>query len=452
MKSGPVAEPPYMRTRWRLFLCVVVAAGAASRAQDGGVVQPSGVLLRAGQLVDVKSGRLLADQGILVTGERIAAVGPWTELRGRPAQRTIDLSSRVVLPGLIDAHTHLLANVADEPGGYTLMLATRGPAFRALEGAAHARATLLAGFTTVRDVESEGSAYADTALRDAIAQGLVDGPRMLVATRGIAAVGGYIPMRLNPELFALLSGAQMVSGAEDARRAAREQIRGDADLLKVYADWPEARLHGRSRPTLTLEELRAVVEEAHQSGRKVAAHAMSSAGIVRAVSAGVDSIEHGQEADETALKTMAARKIPLVPTLSPVQGWLDKATSPEERDFATRRLESIRNVLATARRLRVRLVLGSDPAQRGAHGRNAEEAIAMVRLGVPAAEVLRAATVDAADLLGLTSEVGSVEVGKQADLVAVDGDPFTDIAALRRVSFVMRAGKVYREPDAARRP
>ena len=223
----------------RVFLCLAMLWSGAPQAQDGGVSPSPSVLIHAGRLLDVKAGRVVADQGILVTGERIVANGPWSELRGRSAIRTVDLSSRVVLPGLIDAHTHLLANVGDEPGAYTLMLATRGPAFRALEGAAHARATLMAGFTTVRDVESEGSGYADTALRDAIAAGLVEGPRMLVATRGIAAVGGYIPMRLNPELFDVLSGSQMVSGPENARRAAREQIRGGADLLKVYADWPD---------------------------------------------------------------------------------------------------------------------------------------------------------------------------------------------------------------------
>jgi len=409
-----MAEPPDMAKRWRLLVSVLLAVSAVSQAQDGGVAQPAGVLLHAGQLVDVKAGRLLADQGILVVADRIAAVGPWADLQRRPAERTIDLTARVVLPGLIDAHTHLLANVPDGPGGYTLMLATRGPAYRALEGAANARATLMAGFTTVRDVESEGSGYADVALRDAIAAGLVDGPRMLVATRGIAAVGGYLPWRLNPELFTLLSGAQMVSGADEARRAAREQIRGGADHLKVYADWPDPKLEGQPRPTLMLEELRAVVEEAHQGGRKVAAHAVGPAGITHAVNAGVD-----------------------------------KASTSEEREYASRRLEGIRKVLESARKLRVRLVLGSDPAEREAHGRNAEEAVLMVRFGVPPAEVLRAATVDAAALLDLSAKVGTVEVGKQADLIAVDGNPLADMTALRRIRFVMRAGKIYAEPATA---
>ena len=433
-----------MRRAARLLLSVLLLSSASAVAQDAGVPAAGSVLLRAGQLVDVKAGKLLADQGILVSGERIVAVGPWESLRGRPAARVVDLSSSVVLPGLIDAHTHLLANIPDTRDGYTLVLATRGPAYRALEGAAHARATLLAGITTVRDVESEGSGYADVALRNAIAEGLVDGPRMLVATRGIAAVGGYLPMGINPELTAVLAGAQMVSGAEDARLAAREQIRGGADLLKVYADWPDRKVR-TSRPTLTVEELRAVVEEAHKGGRKVAAHAMSAAGIVNAVNAGVDSIEHGTDADEAALKAMASRNVPLVPTLKALLGWAENATGPE-RKIADAMLEKSRKLLASARRLHVRLVFGSDPASREEHGRNAEELVAMARLGVPPAEVLRAATVDAAALLDLSSEVGTLEPGKQADLIAVEGNPLVDVAALRKVSLVMRAGRLYREP------
>jgi imidazolonepropionase-like amidohydrolase len=427
----------------RLFLSIILVWGAPALAQDAGVASPPSVLLRAGKVLDVKAGRVLADQGILVSDGRIIALGPWEGLRGRPAARVIDLSSQVVLPGLIDAHTHLLANVPNVANGYTLMLATRGPAYRALEGAAHARATLMAGVTTVRDVESEGSGYADVALRDAIAAGLVDGPRMLVATRGIAAVGGYIPMGINPDLVEVLAGAEMVSGVEDARRAAREQIRGGADLLKVYADWPDRRL-GKSRPTLTLDEIRAVVDEAHKGGRKVAAHAVSPAGIANAVNAGVDSIEHGHEADEGALKLMASRNVPLVPTILPIQTWAEHATG-EGRELAARQLESIRKVLASARRLKVRLVFGSDPASRDVHGRNVEELVAMARLGVPPLEVIRAATVDAAALLDLSSEIGTLEVGKQADLLAVEGNPLEDVAALRKVSLVMRAGKVYRE-------
>ena len=436
-----------MRGGARLLISVLLLSSAPAVAQDAGVSTPASVLVRAGKLLDVKAGRVLSDQGILVSDGRIVAIGPWEGLRGRPAARVVDLSSQVVLPGLIDAHTHLLANIADTGPGYTLVLATRGPAYRALEGAAHARATLMAGVTTVRDVESEGSGYADVALRNAIAAGLVEGPRMLVATRGIAAVGGYLPMGINPELTELLTGAQTVSGAEDARRAAREQIRGGADLLKVYADWPDRRL-GRSRPTLTVEELRAVVDEAHKGGRKVAAHAMSPAGITNAVNAGVDSIEHGTEADEAALKLMASRNVPLVPTILPFQTWAEKATG-EGRELAVKQLESIRKLLASARRLKVRLVSGSDPASREAHGRNVEELVAMARLGVPPLEALRAATIDAAALLDLSSEIGTLEVGKQADLIAVDGNPLEDVAALRKVRLVMRAGKVYREPTSS---
>ncbi|HUM11351.1 MAG TPA: amidohydrolase family protein, partial [Myxococcaceae bacterium] len=199
-----------------------------------------------------------------------------------------------------------------------------------------------------------------------------------------------------------------------------------------------------ARPTLTVEEIRAVVEEAHRGGRKVAAHAMSPAGIVNAVNAGVDSIEHGHEADEAALKLMASRNVPLVPTILPIQTWAEKATG-EGRELGIRQLEALRKLLASARRLKVRLVFGSDPASRETHGRNVEELVAMARLGVPPLEVLRSATIDAAALLDLSSEIGTLEVGKQADLIAVEGNPLEDLAALRKVSLVMRAGRVYRE-------
>jgi len=227
------------------------------------------------------------------------------KLTPRNAQ-VIDLGSATVLPGLIDCHTHLMLREPEGPNSYVLNLVTKSEAFRALEGAADARVTLEAGFTTVRDVENEGSWYADVALRDAINQGLVEGPRMQVATRGIAAVGQYNPFGVSPDLRAFPTGAQMVSGVEDVRRAVREQIGYEADLIKLYADW--------RNPTLTVEEMRVAVEEAHKAGRKVAAHATTPEGIRNAVTAGVDSIEHGHQADRQGLELMKAKGVYLLPT------------------------------------------------------------------------------------------------------------------------------------------
>jgi imidazolonepropionase-like amidohydrolase len=233
---------------------------------------PSAILVKAGKLLDVRKGMYAENVGIWIEGQRIKEVGHSPEVQAHVPKNTkvIELGRATVLPGLIDCHTHLMARIPEGPDGYTLNLATKSQAFRALEGAYNARITLEAGFTSVRDVENEGAAYADVALRDAIEQGLTEGPRMQVATRAIAAVGQYNPFGISPDLSDFPTGAQMVSGQEEARRAVREQIGHGADLIKVYADW----VH----PTLTVEEIRVVVEEAHKLGRKVAAHASTTEG------------------------------------------------------------------------------------------------------------------------------------------------------------------------------
>jgi imidazolonepropionase-like amidohydrolase len=241
-------------------------------------------------MLDVKSGSVVPNAVVLIQDDKITAAGP--SLKIPAGTDVVDLGNATLLPGLIDCHTHLMARMSDDdPQGYGLSLLTKSQAFRALEGAADARVTLLAGFTAVRDVESEGSGYADVALRDGINQDLVDGPRMQVATRGIAAVGKYFPFGISPDLTDFPTGAQMISGPEEARRAAREQIGHGANLLKVYADW--------GVPTLTIDEIRPIVEEAHKSKLKVAAHADSPEGIRNALTAGVDSIEHGHQADRS---------------------------------------------------------------------------------------------------------------------------------------------------------
>src|SRR5271168_769874 len=282
------------------LLLLIYPALAISQSQPTPRVLPS-VLVKAGKLLDVRKGSYIENAGIWIEGERIKEVGGFSEVQSHAPKdaKVIDLGRATVLPGLIDCHTHLMARVPDMADGYTLNQPTKSQAFRALEGAFDARLTLNAGFTAVRDVESEGSGYADVALRDAINQGLVDGPRMQVATRGIAAVGKYFPFGISPDLADFPTGAQMVSGVEEARRAVREQIGHGADLIKVYADW--------RYPTLTVDEIRVVVEEAQKQGLKVAAHATTTEGIKNAVTAGVDSIEHGHRADREDLEMMKAK-------------------------------------------------------------------------------------------------------------------------------------------------
>jgi imidazolonepropionase-like amidohydrolase len=393
---------------------------------------PITVIVRASRMLDVQSGSFVRDAVIVVEGEKITAVG--TNVSIPPGARLIDLGDATLLPGLIDCHTHLMARIPDEPQGYGLNLLTKSQAFRALEGAADARVTLLAGFTAVRDVESEGSGYADVDLRDAINQGLVEGPRMQAATRGIAMVGRYFPFGISSDLKDFPTGAQLISGTEEARRAAREQIGHGADLLKVYADW--------GTPTLTVDEIRVVVEEAHRVNLRVAAPADSPEGIRNALMAGVDSIEHGTEADRGSLELMKEKNAYWVPTKGDYFYHVDGAKSPKERKYMEEALQRARQNIAIARVLGVKIANGFDPASAEDHGKNAHEIIAMSKLGLSPIEAIRAATASAADLMGWRDEVGSIEVGKYADVIAVSGDPLADITELEHVKFVMKGGIV----------
>ena len=399
------------------------------------------LLVKAAKLLDVRKGTYVADAAIWIDGGRIKEAGPVSQivLRAPKDVEIIDLSRATVLPGLIDCHTHLLARFEDSPEGYLISLASKSQAFRALEGAANARLTLNAGFTTVRDVENEGSGYADVALRDAINQGLVDGPRMQVATRAIAAVGQYNPFGVSPDLTSFPTGAQMVSGEEEARRAVREQIGHGADLIKIYADW--------EHPTLTVGEMRVVVEEAHRQGRKVAAHATTPEGIKNAIAAGVDSIEHGHHADHGAIELMREKQLFLVPTVGVIDEIADRMKAqapPEQRSQMNALLSATQQEISDARSLGVKIACGFDASEIGLHGKNANELLSLVKRGMPPIDAIRAATLNAAELMGWSDRVGSIEPGKFADLIAVDGDPLTDIAALVHVRFVMKEGTIIR--------
>ena len=409
-----------------IFCCFLLGVPAL-RPQESAPA-PQKVAVKAQRLLDVQSGMYLNDAVVLIEGDRIKAVGQNLEID--PGFRVIDLGPATLLPGLIDAHTHLLANA--DPTDYAAMLLTKSQADRALEGAANARRTLRAGFTTVRDVESEGSGFADVALRNAIARGLVEGPRMLVATRGIAAVGQYHPFGISPDLPDFPHGAQMVSGAEESRRAVREQIGNGADLIKVYADW--------AYPTLTVEELRVIVEEAHKAGRRVAAHAVMVQSIRNALDAGVDSIEHGWRADRATLELLREKGVWLVPTLGPLVD--NAAKDGPDRQRWQERLRAVQKTVQTAREVGVKIVCGYDPTEESRHGTNARELVALREAGLSNLEALRAATLTAAELLGLQKDIGSLEAGKSADIIAVAEDPLSDVGALERVFFVMKAGAV----------
>src|SRR5579872_1702730 len=337
---------------------------------------PDVVLVKAARVLDVRTGHYLESAAVLIEGDRIKEVGAAKDIQAHAPKsaKIIDLPGATLLPGLIDCHTHLMSHMASGPDGYILDLATKSQAFRALEGAADARVTLHAGFTTVRDVENEGSGYADVALRDAINQGLVEGPRMQVATRGIVAVGQYYPFGVSTDLADFPRGAQMVSGVEEARRAVREQIGNGADLIKVYADW--------ETPTLTIEELTVIVQEAHKLGHKFAAHATTPQGIKNAVNAGVDSIEHGHRADREAIDMMKARGVFLVPTIAVVDADIAKlgTLSPDRQHHVNKFLAGIQDEIQYAMSQNVKIAMGFDASEKGRHGKNADELIAMAEL------------------------------------------------------------------------
>lgn len=414
---------------------VFLSAASVSLSDEAASV-PTRLAVKAHRILDVRSGAYLTDSVVLIEGNLIKAVGKGLDLD--PGTKVIDLGTATLLPGLIDAHTHLLASGADD---YATMLLTKSQAHRALEGAANARKTLLAGFTTVRDVENEGSWYADVALRDAIADGLVEGPRMLVATRGIAVVGQYVPFGISPDLPDFPRGAQMVSGTEEVRRAVREQIGNGADHIKVYADW--------DYPTLTVDELRVIVEEAHKAGRPVAAHAATDQGIRNAVEAGVDSIEHGFGAERPTLERIKEKGVWLVPTLGPLVHFLGTAGDEQSRKIASERLRRVQKMVQTAKEVGVKIACGYDPAEAALHGTNARELIALHEAGLTSLEALRAATLTAAELLRMQDKIGSLEPGKLADMIAVAGDPLADVRALERVVFVMKDGVVVKREEAS---
>jgi len=317
------------------------------------------------------------------------------------------------------------------------MLLTKSQAYRTLEGASNARRTLMAGYTTVRDVESEGSGYADVALRDAINRGLVEGPRMQVATRSIAVIGQMEPFGVSPDLPDFPHGAQMISGVEEARRAVREQIGYGADLIKIFAD--------STYPTMTIEEISIIVEEAHKAGRKVAAHAATTIGIRNAVTAGVDSIEHGFRVDRATLELMKQKGVWLVPTYQRRFEQAEAITDDEIRPRARASIAALQKMLQTARELGVKIVTGSDPGDEKHHGANAREMVAFTAIGFTNLEAIRAGTISGAELMGWQDRLGSLETGKLADIIAVSGNPLSDIKQVQNVSFVMKGGVVIKD-------
>ena len=398
------------------------------------------VAIHAGHLLDVKSGKTLNDQIVVVENGKIVSSTPAAEAKVPSDAMRIELPNATVLPGMIDAHTHL---TMDPKFGYET-LAISVPR-EALIGAKNARATLLAGFTTVRNVGASG--FSDVALRDAINAGDVPGPRMLVSGPALGITGGHCDNNMLPSEYHAV-GDGVADGVAAVQHKVRENIKYGADVIKVCATGGVLSLGDNPQHAqYTLEEMKAIVADAHRLGRKVAAHAHGAEGIRWAAEAGVDSVEHGSYIDDPAIAAMKEHGTYLVPTLYLGDWMIDNAGLTRLPAPLLAKAQEVipaaRKNIAHAFASGVKVAFGTDAAVYP-HGMNAHEFAVMVKLGLTALQSIQAATVNAADLLGWSGKVGTLEPGAWADIVAVDGDPLKDVTTLERVKFVMKGGDVVR--------
>jgi len=423
-----------------MLVCLVLAAaaqfGVLSPAQQA---QKTRTLVRAGHVLDVRTGKVADAETIVVAGDSVQSIGPTAKVQAQPGDTIVDLGSMTVLPGLIDVHTHLTMNTDFDP--YHELAST--DAKEAINGVVNARATLLAGFTSVRNVGAGG--YTDVDLRDAINSGQIEGPHMMVSGPALGITGGHCDENLLPVQYHLV-GDGVADGIAAVQQKVRQNIKYGADLIKICAtggvlskgDDPQASQY-------TLEEMQAIVADAHRLGRKVAAHAHGAQGILWATEAGVDSIEHGSYIDDASIAAMKKRGTYLVPTLY-LEDW--QAENGHLPAFLHQKMVDVSAVakgnVKRAMQAGVKIALGTDAAVYP-HGLNAHELDVYVnQIGMTPLAAIQSATINAADLMGWSAKTGTLEAGKWADIIAVEKDPLEDVKVLQDVKFVMKAGVIYK--------
>jgi len=409
--------------------------------------QSQAVFIRAGVLIDGKSDSPLRDQVIVIRGNLIESVSSASSAKIPADAQVIDLSHATVLPGLIDSHTHIFLQGEDRAqGGYDANILKQPLSLRAARATVAARRALEQGFTTIRDVETEGAGYGDVGIKQAIEAGYIPGPRMFVATRAISTTGGYPLEDYAPELE-MPKGAQIIDGPVEARKAAREQLDHGADWIKVYMthrSWIGKDGDLVSQPTLTVEELRAIVDEAHSWQRKVACHAYNGIGLQRALDGGCDSIEHGLEITDAQISQMLKQGTWYCPTISVYyRDWPPADTPAGQRD---RKRASVHELsFKKALKANLKIVFGTDVGGFPWTEPIAQEFSRMVDLGMSPMDAIKSATSRAAEMLDMEGKIGVIAPGAYADIIAVNGEPLQGIKILEKITFVMKEGKVFRQ-------
>ena len=424
----------------RPLAIMAVLAASTARAENA----PKPVAVHCDTLIDGKSDRPQANVVIAVENGKISRIGPAAASSGA---EIIQLAAHTCLPGLIDTHTHILLQGDITAADYDEQLLKQSPEYRTILATRNVRRALEYGFTTIRDLETEGAGYADADVKKAINNGVIPGPRMQVATRAMDVTGAY-PLQGYAPGVPVPHGVQIVDGPDEARRAVREQISHGADWIKVYSDRsyfvrPDGVLD--DIPTFTPEELAAIVDETHRQRRKVASHAMALHGVHNSVQAGVESIEHGNYIADEDLKVMVAKGIVYVPTIF-VGDYVAQGRANAGAGVWMKMPQIHEDTFRRALKAGVKIAFGTDAGGFDWAIDPAREFSYMVRWGMTPMQAIRSATVVAAELLGLQDEVGTLEPGKRADIVAVPADPLKDITALEKVDFVMKDGVVYKKP------